>query len=475
MLEQLIVAIYHKNIDEVTRLLEIADPEVLKSYYTPKSVNEDRKVTPLQFAAGTPNNAAIIKLLLAKGADPKATTAFGRTALSVAARFGLLENCEVLMGVSDLLSKDEIGLTAYGNSRRGFNSAKTDDCKNGCKAVEKLLGFETFQAAFHRNDSTLMKKILDNDPKGIYTQCCERNCPVLIAGLVKDKLIDLNAVYQGEDALRLETFIAAFRSDTLPLARKLRAEGIDMAKVFVRSCERNDIEVVKKLLRHKLVDINAVYHGETGLHCACFYAHSELVRYLLSFHQLDVNAVTTSEHPTPGLTPLHRAVRSDVIQLDKPAAEPGDDQAIRVDIAEMLINHGASLDSKDSSDVTPLHSAIAHNKLELVKLLVMRGTDLTMIITIDDPELIQKYLPGRTTPLQENFLDFSISRPEIYDFLKQVMNGEYVFSPMETIAHKSRYNYEHPQIRELGIQPKRFYENASEHEEALSTIDQLYA
>src|SRR5262249_15995993 len=144
-------------------------------------------------------------------------------------------------------------------------------------------------------------------------------------------------------------------------------------------------DIVQKLLKQKLVDINAYFNGVTGLHRACIRGHSHLVHYLLSYPQLNVNVVTTTEHSVPELTPLYSAVTpTNLAVLTNPIAKTEDDQSNRIDIAEMLINHGANINSINYMNLTPLHKAILHNELDMVKFLVMRGADLSISVRIDD-------------------------------------------------------------------------------------------
>lgn len=46
-----------------------------------------------------------------------------------------------------------------------------------------------------------------------------------------------------------------------------------------------------------------------------------------------------------------------------------------VDIAELLLKHGARVNVPGHQNITPLHEAVLNNRLDIVKLLVMYGAD----------------------------------------------------------------------------------------------------
>src|SRR5262249_130959 len=65
----------------------------------------------------------------------------------------------------------------------------------------------------------------------------------------------------------------------------------------------------------------------------------------------------TTSGPTRG-TPLHQAARHG-----------------NVAVAEALLDHGATIDSRDAKDHTPLRRAVNCRQIEIVRLLIRRGPD----------------------------------------------------------------------------------------------------
>ena len=133
------------------------------------------------------------------------------------------------------------------------------------------------------------------------------------------------------------------------------------------AAERGDIELVVALIRERgnAFDVNArapLREGEFSLlHCALVSwvdgnrrteNRSNLVR-LLCAHGANVNVVGKYQGGF-ACTPLHYCVHAEE--------------------AEILLDHGADIEVRDSLGFTPLMSCLYHN-LPLVRLLVRRGAD----------------------------------------------------------------------------------------------------
>ena len=79
----------------------------------------------------------------------------------------------------------------------------------------------------------------------------------------------------------------------------------------------------------------------------------EIVEILIS-HGADINAKDESD-----ITPLHYAAKNSDVQ-----------------IVEFLISHGADIDAKDINDETPLHYAACKDRSETAKVLISNGADI---------------------------------------------------------------------------------------------------
>ena len=59
----------------------------------------------------------------------------------------------------------------------------------------------------------------------------------------------------------------------------------------------------------------------------------------------------------------------------------------RLEIAEMLIQHGAKVDAKAEKGITPLHDAARMGNVEMARLLLKHGAELTPRTTKAKPRL----------------------------------------------------------------------------------------
>ena len=89
----------------------------------------------------------------------------------------------------------------------------------------------------------------------------------------------------------------------------------------------------------------------------------------------DVTSVTTLRNQ-PNRSPLHRLIRLDELlpDIDQGALDPEDQEATRLRIAALLIEHGADLTSRDEDGRTPLQLARELDRSEeLIRLLKDAG------------------------------------------------------------------------------------------------------
>jgi truncated hemoglobin YjbI len=123
--------------------------------------------------------------------------------------------------------------------------------------------------------------------------------------------------------------------------------------------------------------------GQTLLHEAALAGDAELAAALIH-SGADPNAKEAEGH-----TPLYRASTGDVARVLLSAGATADvasgptrgtplHQAARrgnVSVAEALLDHGATTDSRDGKGQTPLRRAVNCRQLQIVRLLVRRGAD----------------------------------------------------------------------------------------------------
>jgi len=94
---------------------------------------------------------------------------------------------------------------------------------------------------------------------------------------------------------------------------------------------------------------------KTPLHLISQVGHIDVARLLID-HGADVAAQSKD-----GTTPLHRASKGG-----------------HVDLAQLLIDHGADASAQDEDGTTPLHGAIFRGHVDLARLLIEHGADATV-------------------------------------------------------------------------------------------------
>ncbi len=115
------------------------------------------------------------------------------------------------------------------------------------------------------------------------------------------------------------------------------------------------IEVVQEILDASPEQVNAwAPDGFQPLGLACFFGHTPLVELLLA-RGAEVNS------------PSRNALR--VQPLNSAVA------AQNLDIARLLLEHGADANARQGEDFTPLHAAAQNGQIEMIHLLLEHGAD----------------------------------------------------------------------------------------------------
>ena len=125
--------------------------------------------------------------------------------------------------------------------------------------------------------------------------------------------------------------------------------------------EGANLELFKMLIVQLKEDVNAVDSemGETSLHLAARLNRADLIELLIQ-HQKDpmTNELIESQDEN-GFRPLHSAMRSSH------------------DVIDLLLSHGAQLESRTRSGMTPLHVAVIENEKDAVQQLLSWGANLS--------------------------------------------------------------------------------------------------
>lgn len=98
--------------------------------------------------------------------------------------------------------------------------------------------------------------------------------------------------------------------------------------------------------------------GFTPLHLAAYYGHADAVRLLLA-HHADPNAVS---HNALAVQPLHSALAGDSAQC-----------------VRLLVEAGADVHATQPGGTSPVHQAAAQGNLDALRILVQHGASLNVV------------------------------------------------------------------------------------------------
>lgn len=140
-----------------------------------------------------------------------------------------------------------------------------------------------------------------------------------------------------------------------------RALQLVQEPTLYEACAREDLNLVKDLVnRGADVNKNLTAQAEKPLHVAALNGDLAIVEFLIergaraNAHSYDI------EVPTP----LHLAVTGH--------------QPNHLEVARLLIKHGADLEASSIQDQTPLHIACKHGNVDMVQFLIDSGADLNV-------------------------------------------------------------------------------------------------
>lgn len=127
-----------------------------------------------------------------------------------------------------------------------------------------------------------------------------------------------------------------------------------MTDKFISAAKKGDIETVKMLVQQNpaIMSFKCKRFGETALHCAAFFGHLEIIKFLVEQSFETTNAITNSSRQTA----LHQAA--------------GRRASTQLDIVKFLVEKNPQLMSvQDALGETALHHAASQGNLDVVKFL----------------------------------------------------------------------------------------------------------
>lgn len=185
--------------------------------------------------------------------------------------------------------------------------------------------------------------------------------------------------------------VTAMYSNQPEIAEMLVAKGADLD--FFEAAMVGKTDLVKKAIEEDPNIVNSFSRdGFTSLHFAAFFGARETLELLLS-KGADVNAV--AKNPT-NVMPIHSAVSQRHLEITK-----------------LLLNNGANVSAKQQGGFTPLHEAAQSGSLDLVMLLVERGASINDRNDKGATPLALARIPSRENENGAAIVEFLMSRGAI--------------------------------------------------------------
>lgn len=322
--------------------------------------------TPLMFAMYTKNYEAF-NILLNLGANLYYDISGGLSPLHIACRNSDLDMFHRLIEHGVSINN------ATSNGNNALHYASSVGCTN---IVNKLilLGVDI--------------DICDNENRSALYFAC-RNREMDTVKYLVDSGANLNNIVENIDNILEKCY-----KDDINLIEYLTSLNINVkiAKYLYIACKHNNISVVAYLIKLGM-DINIANDGGlTALHFGCYSGSLDMIEYLIK-NGADINHIDND-----GRTMIYHAKKTSIIKyllslglkIDNPDEELSLVLASGIDDEEdwdYLSNMGISINYKDVDGFTYLYTAVYHNSLRQVKLLLKMGADANLTTNNGDTPL----------------------------------------------------------------------------------------
>ena len=353
--------------------------------------------TPL-YVAVVIGNGDIVNLLIAKGANVDAPNNQGETPLRLAIGKGRRNIVKLLIeNGADFRTADKNGVTPlHTTAEQGDIDTATLLIDNGAdvNAKDKWIWTPLHYACWKNHKD--MAEFLITKGADINTKNEDGQTPLLLAigqkdivELLIDKGADINTKNNnGQTPLHL-----AARNGQKDLVERLLTKGADVKAQ--NSNSRTSIGLAQEKGHAEIVELLIKHANQSGdsKEIMTFYDYAAVgdIEQVKSFVSkgMDVNAKTQA-----GTTPLHFAVSNghrDIAEylISKGAdinTKNSDGQTLlhraaisgQKDVVELLLTNGADVNAKDKDSMTPLHYACWRNHKDTAEFLIIKGANLNV-------------------------------------------------------------------------------------------------
>lgn len=345
----------------------------------------------------------IVNALFAKGADPSIPDERGITPLMYACRFSHPDIVQSILLSSDLNQLDD-----YDNSSRNalYYACKYDarECvqlllsKNANPCLVDSFGVTPLMLASRKGDTVLVKAFLQHmDGGGVNMQDTSGQTALFHACDVGHSTTAILLLNNGADPTKVcrqyllsPLILACGKGHDVIVDEILKGVGqfyIDfvdsrLRTALIHASRGGHLACVKKLLEHRANVKNRTHLGKTALLEATEYGHLSIVKELvLSLPSIQERGDYMNIGDNQLVTPLHRACLLGYIE-----------------IAEFLVDHGASLTVVDDLGNTPLILSCLRREYAIVDMFLEKSTDFNINRTNEEGKSALFYAISNNKP-----------------------------------------------------------------------------
>ncbi|CAF1045300.1 unnamed protein product [Rotaria sordida] len=205
----------------------------------------------------------------------------------------------------------------------------------------------------------------------------------------------------------------------------------NLMELFYNACKFNHLELVKRCVEEKHVNVNELFNNDYPLCIASHKGHIEIVRYLLA-HDADVHL--KRELNLSNARSNNRLTRANVTYGDSPLS-----LAVKYgfeDIAIELVEHGSEiLNANNDFEKSPLQDAIRLNRIRVLNVFIDKLKKTKGTSNYDESLLLQKKGDILRQCLINDQIDaLRIFVPNVWEEL----NSDFMFTVLSNLMLKNK-------------------------------------
>jgi ankyrin repeat protein len=281
----------HGNVTTLHRACDLGHQEIVKTLLVGAFGDPNQKDSQgatLLYRAAAKNHVGVVQVLLdSEKVDANLQGGRGETPLYIAAKLECLEIIRALLSHQATRPNEQ--------SENG-ETALTQACANSSEEVIKILlaNSKTDPNAANAELQTPLRVACEYG--NLATVQLMLDQPTTDPNIKsKDGFTPLSSGIASENRAVVDVLLSSEKTDP-----NQKSSG---ATNLYRACATGDIDIVRALLSHNKIDLNAVNSdGSTALHAACFHNHTNIALEILQRHNIETN-----KEDDRGMMPIHWA------------------------------------------------------------------------------------------------------------------------------------------------------------------------